>query len=162
MLNHNTIENEIKKVPFVIVHQEEIPFGYLGAGLHRDLRLLNPGTHCPDCHAWCTTRCMSTIRRPWFMERITRLRSWIIFTIADSNAIHVTLPSWTATLVDAVSTNDGRRKPCLTLCNFGSHVSSGGRGIWKEWSKCKGSPHASLHGYTIRSAGACHARLYGD
>ena len=93
MLNHNTIENEIKKVPFVIVHQEEIPFGYRGRDYTAILGSLIQALTAPTAMLGAP-RCMSTIRRLWFLERITRLRSWIIFTIADSNAIHVTLPSW--------------------------------------------------------------------
>ncbi len=52
MLTHYTIENETKTVPFYIVHQEEIHFGYPNAGLHRHVTLL---AHGPDCGDWSTT-----------------------------------------------------------------------------------------------------------
>ncbi|MFC4767572.1 ISL3 family transposase [Effusibacillus consociatus] len=44
----------MRKVPYRIMRQEEIPFGYPNAGLHRDLALLTDGGHCPNCGAWCT------------------------------------------------------------------------------------------------------------
>jgi len=55
MLNHYTIEAESKTVPYRIVHQEEIPFGYPDAGLHRLLIFTNDGTYCPHCSTWTTT-----------------------------------------------------------------------------------------------------------
>jgi transposase len=52
MLNHCTMISECEKVPFSIVHQEEVPFGYPNAGLYRRLVLTNTGCHCPDCGFW--------------------------------------------------------------------------------------------------------------
>lgn len=54
MLNHYIMTNEENEVPFVIAHQEEIPFGYPNAGLYRHLQLINQGAHCPDCGFWTT------------------------------------------------------------------------------------------------------------
>lgn len=54
MLNHCIMMNECKEVPFSIVHQEEVPFGYPDAGLYRQLELKNQGTYCPDCGTWTT------------------------------------------------------------------------------------------------------------
>ncbi|QDI90063.1 ISL3 family transposase [Salicibibacter halophilus] len=54
MLTHYTMVHECKEVPFAIIHQEEIPFGYPNPGLYRYLQLLNEGTRCPDCGYWTT------------------------------------------------------------------------------------------------------------
>ncbi len=54
MLNHCIMECETKKVPFCIVHQEEIPYGYPNAGFHRQLSLHSDGGYCPDCGTWST------------------------------------------------------------------------------------------------------------
>lgn len=55
MLNHYTMEQEMKTVPFVIIHQEEVPIGYPNSGLYRYLVLPNVGGNCPDCGMWTTT-----------------------------------------------------------------------------------------------------------
>ena len=54
MFSHCTMINESKEVPFVIIDQEAIPFGYPNAGLYRHLELTNQGAHCPDCGFWTT------------------------------------------------------------------------------------------------------------
>ncbi|MDY0404706.1 ISL3 family transposase [Virgibacillus sp. 179-BFC.A HS] len=54
MLNHYTMTSDGKKMPFVISHQVEVPFGFPGAGLYRYLQLTNQGVHCPDCGFWTT------------------------------------------------------------------------------------------------------------
>lgn len=55
MLNHYTMESEAETVPFVIVHEKEVPFGYPNAGLHRQLVLPDDGARCPDCGMWSTS-----------------------------------------------------------------------------------------------------------
>ncbi|GAB3806128.1 hypothetical protein [Virgibacillus kimchii] len=54
MLNHYIMSAYSKEVPFVIVNQEEIPFGHPNAGLYRTLHLINTGTHCLGCDFWTT------------------------------------------------------------------------------------------------------------
>lgn len=55
MLNHYTMDFESETVPFVIMHQQEIPYGYPNPGLYRQIMLVNDGAHCPDCGAWSTS-----------------------------------------------------------------------------------------------------------
>ncbi|MFD1067314.1 hypothetical protein [Oceanobacillus locisalsi] len=54
MRNHYIMTNEENEVPFVIVHQEEIPLGFSNAGLYRHLQLTSHGAHCTDCGFWTT------------------------------------------------------------------------------------------------------------
>lgn len=49
MLIHCITELETRTEPYAIVHQNEIPYGYPNAGLHRQLSVLCQGGHCPDC-----------------------------------------------------------------------------------------------------------------
>jgi len=61
MLTHYTMQKETKVAPYRIVDQEEIPYGYPSAGLHRQLTVLTNGGHCPDCGTWPLVDAVITI-----------------------------------------------------------------------------------------------------
>lgn len=52
MSYHYTMKDNHWESFFIIVEQQEIPYGYPNAGLYRSLLLTNTGTYCPHCRAY--------------------------------------------------------------------------------------------------------------